>query len=38
MAHREQEPQPDRARTATIGFVVAFIIVLAVVLAYLLLR
>lgn len=38
MAHREQEPQPGRARTATIGFVAAFVVILAIVLAYLLLK
>ena len=38
MAHREPEPHGNRARTATIGFVAALVIVLAIVLAYLLLR
>lgn len=37
MAHREPEPQPDRAKNATVGFVVAVMLVLAIVLAYLLL-
>jgi tetrahydromethanopterin S-methyltransferase subunit F len=38
MAHREPEPQPNRARGATIGFVVAILIVLAIVLAFFFLR
>jgi hypothetical protein len=38
MAHREPEPQPNRAKSATVGFVVAIAVVMAVVLAYLLLR
>jgi tetrahydromethanopterin S-methyltransferase subunit F len=37
MAHREPEPQSSRARGATIGFVIAIVIVLAVVLAFFLL-
>ncbi len=38
MAHREPEPQPNRARNATIGFVIAILIIMAIVLAYLLLN
>jgi hypothetical protein len=38
MAHREPEPQPNRAKSATIGFTVAILIILAIVLAYLLMR
>jgi hypothetical protein len=38
MAHREPEPQSNRAKSATVGFVVAIVIVLAILLAYLLLR
>lgn len=38
MAHREPEPQPDRAKSATIGFVVAIVIVMAIILAYFLLK
>jgi hypothetical protein len=37
MAHREPDPQPGRAKGATIGFVAAIVIVLAIVFAYLLL-
>lgn len=38
MAHREQDPQPHRAKSATIGFVVALAVVLAIVFAYFMLR
>jgi hypothetical protein len=38
MAHREPEPHANRARTATVAFVAALVIVLAIVLAYLLLK
>jgi hypothetical protein len=37
MVHREPEPQPGRAKNATVGFVVAVLLVVAIVLAYLLL-
>ena len=38
MAHREPEPHSNRARATAIGFVVALLIVMAIVLIYLLLN